>query len=92
MQIASQPRYPMVRSVATPSAQPAPVAAAPQPAAPAQTAPTASAQASEAYQVFSQKLGAFTQKAQSFLSNLWDSVIGPAINSLISMIKGAFGG
>ena len=89
MQIASQPRYPMVRSMAAPSAsapqptQAAPVAAA---SAPAASAPTGTVQP------FSQQLGAFTQKAQSFLSNLWDTVIGPAINSLFSMIKGAFGG
>ena len=92
MQIASQPRIPMVRSMATPLAQPAQATAAPQTAAPTQSAPTASAQASEAYQAFSKQLGAFTQKAQSFLTNLWDTVLGPAINSLISMIKGAFGG
>ncbi|MNK55837.1 hypothetical protein D3C87_748580 [compost metagenome] len=91
MQIAShQPRYPMVRSMAAPSPQATP--AAPVVAASAAAAPTASAQASEAVQVFSQKLGAFTQKAQSFLSNLWDTVLGPALNSLFGMIKGAFGG
>ena len=91
MQIASQPRYPMVRSMAAPSPQ-APQAAPAVAASSAAAAPTASAQASEAVQVFSQKLGAFTQKAQSFLSNLWDTVLGPALNSLVSMIKGAFGG
>lgn len=93
MQISSnaQIRYPMVRSVATPAAQPAPAQPA-VPAAASVAAPPASAQAAEAFQAFSQQLGAFTQKAQSFLSNLWDTVIGPAINSLISMIKGAFGG
>lgn len=93
MQIASQPRYPMVRSVATPMAQPAPITAAPSASTPAASAaPTASAQASEAYQTFSKQLGAFTQKAQSFLTNLWDTVLGPALNSLFSMIRGAFGG
>jgi hypothetical protein len=93
MQIASQPRYPMVRSVATPAPQVAQTTAAPaSPAQAAPAAPPASAQASEAFQAFSQKLGAFTQKAQSFLTNLWDTVLGPALNSLISMIKGAFGG
>jgi cell division septation protein DedD len=90
MQIATQPRYPMVRSMAAPVAQAAPAQAKPTQAAPA--APTASAQAAEAGQAFAQQFGAFTQKAQSFLSNLWDTVLGPALNSLIGMIKGAFGG
>ena len=89
MLVGSRPVTPLVRSYAAPTA----VA---QQTAPAQTAPaaapTASAQASEAGQAFAQQLGAFTQKAQSFLSNLWDTVIGPALNSLFSMIKGAFGG
>ncbi|MNT99708.1 hypothetical protein D3C72_2426300 [compost metagenome] len=70
-------------------AQAAPAAATP---APAPAAPPASAQAADGFQAFSKQLGAFTQKAQSFLSNLWDTVLGPAINSLIGMIKGAFGG
>jgi hypothetical protein len=79
--------------MAAPSPQaPQATQAAPVVAASAAAAPTASAQASDAVQVFSQKLGAFTQKAQSFLSNLWDTVLGPALNSLFGMIKGAFGG
>jgi len=92
MQIASQPRYPMVRSMAAPPAAAPQAAQAAAPAAAASAASAASPQASESVQAFSQQLGAFTQKAQSFLSNLWDTVIGPAINSLFSMIKGAFGG
>ncbi|GEM_PF-2527082 len=95
MRIGSQPSYPMVRSMAAPSVQ-----AAPAQAAPAQTAartatpqvPTASAQAAEAGQAFAQQFGAFAQKAQSFLSNIWDTVLGPALNSLFGMIKGLFGG
>lgn len=87
MRIGSQPAIPMVRSMAAPNASIAPA----QPK-PAQPVPPASAQAADAGQAFVQQLGAFTQKAQSFFSNLWDTVIGPALNSLFSMIKGAFGG
>lgn len=83
MQIASQTRLPMVRSMAAP----APVATAPAPAAPMPSAPPASAQAADA---FAQQFGAFTQRAQSFLSNLWDTLIGPAINGLVGMIRGLF--
>jgi hypothetical protein len=86
MQIASQPRIPMVRSMA------APAPAVSVPAQPAPAAPMAPIQSVDAGQDFSKQLGAFTQKAQSFFSNLWDTVIGPAINSLISMVKGLFGG
>lgn len=89
MQIASQPRIPMVRTMAAPAQ---PLQAAPMPAkAAAPSAPAASAQAADAAQAFAQQFGAFTQKAQSFFSNLWDTVLGPALNSLIGMIKGAFG-
>lgn len=90
MRIGSQPAIPMVRSMAAPNAQA--LQGAPTQAKPAQSAPPASAQAADAGQAFAQQLGAFTQKAQSFLSNLWDTVIGPALNGLFSMIKGAFGG
>lgn len=83
MQIASQTRLPMVRSMAAP----APVAAAPTPSAPMASAPPASAQAADA---FAQQFGAFTQRAQSFFSNLWDTVLGPAINGLMGMIRGLF--
>lgn len=86
MQIASQPRLPMVRSMAAPT----PAAAAPAPTMPA--APPASAQAADAGKAFAQQLGAFTQKAQSFLSNLWDTLIGPALGNLMGMIRGLFGG
>lgn len=88
MLVGSTPVTPMVRSYAPASVAVAP-AAAPAPSAPA---PAASAQASEAMQAFSEQFGAFTMKAKSFLSNIWDTVLGPALNSLFSMIKGAFGG
>lgn len=92
MRIASQPSIPMVLSKSAPHAQAFQPETAQAKPAQAASAPPASAQASEAFQAFSQQLGAFAQKAQSFFTNLWDTVLGPALNSLVSMIKGAFGG